>query len=327
MRNKIALEEHFATDLTIDQSKIYAPGDVWVRLKANLLDIEHQRLERMEEGGTDYSILSLNSPGIQSLHDPKNAIDVARRANDILAEHVARHPRRLGGFAALPMQDPNAAARELERCVRDFGFHGFMVNGFSQVGDPQSVVYYDHAMFNDFWASAAALGKPFYLHPRDPLASREPIYEGFPWLTAATWAFSVETGTHALRLMTTGLFDRHPQLQMILGHLGEFIPFNIWRIDNIMRKAPRGVPCKRQVGDYLRENVYITTSGNFRTPTLLATMLEVGADRIMYSVDYPFETHEDASRWFDNCEISENDRKKIGRENARRLFGLALDAT
>jgi len=136
----------------------------------------------------------------------------------------------------------------------------------------------------------------------------------------------VETGTHALRLMTTGLFDRHPQLQMILGHLGELIPFNIWRVDNIMRKAPRGVPCKRQVGEYLRENVYITTSGNFRTPTLLATMLEVGADRIMYSVDYPFETHEDASRWFDNCEISENDRKKIGRENARRLFGLALDA-
>ena len=126
--------------------------------------------------------------------------------------------------------------------------------------------------------------------------------------------------------MTTGLFDRHPQLQMILGHFGEFIPFNIWRVDNIMRKAPRGVPCKRQVGEYLRENVYITTSGNFRTPTLLSTMLEVGSDRIMYSVDYPFETHEDASRWFDNCEISENDRKKIGRDNAVRLFGLKLDA-
>jgi len=203
MRNKIALEEHFAIDLTIDQSKIYAPGDVWARLKSNLLDIEHQRLERMDEGGTEYSILSLNSPGIQSLHDAKQARDVARRANDVLAEHVARHPKRLGGFAALPMQDPDGAARELEHCVRDFGFHGFMVNGFSQVGDPQNVVYYDHAMFNGFWASAAALGKPFYLHPRDPLPSREPIYDGFPWLTAATWAFAVETGTHALRLMAT----------------------------------------------------------------------------------------------------------------------------
>src|SRR5882762_5919941 len=325
MRNKIALEEHFAIDLTIEQSKIYAPSDVWARMKANLLDIEHQRLERMDEGGTAFSILSLNSPGIQSLHDPKVACDVARRANDTLAEHVARHPQRLGGFAALPMQDPEAAARELERCVRDFGFHGFMVNGFSQVNDPENVVYYDHPMFNDFWASAAALGKPFYMHPRDPLPSRAPIYEGFPWLTAAAWSFSVETSIHALRLMTIGLFDRHPQLQMILGHLGEFIPFNIWRVDNIMKKAPRGVPCKREVGDYLRENVYVTTSGNFRTPTLLCTMLEMGADRIMYSVDYPFETHADASAWFDRCEISENDKRKIGRDNAARLFGLKLD--
>jgi len=114
------------------------------------------------------------------------------------------------------------------------------------------------------------------------------------------------------------------EVDLCIGHLGELIPFNIWRIDNIMRKAPRGVPCKRQVGEYLRENVYITTSGNFRTPSLLSTMLEVGADRIMYAVDYPFETHEDASRWFDTCEISENDRVKIGRENARRVFGLAL---
>ncbi len=325
MRNKIALEEHFAIDLTIEQSRAYAPVEFWPRLKATLLDIEKERLERMEQGGTSYSILSLNSPGIQLLHDPKKAIEAARRANDILAECVSRHPSKLGGFAALPMQDPEAAARELERCVRDLRFHGFMVNGFSQVGDPETVRYYDHAMFNDFWAAAAALGKPFYMHPRDPLPSREPIYDGFPWLTAAAWSFSVETSIHALRLMTIGLFDRHPQLQMILGHLGEFIPFNIWRVDNIMRKAPRGLPCKREVGEYLRDNVYITTSGNFRTPTLLSTMLEVGADRIMYSVDYPFETHTDASRWFDQCEISENDRRKIGRGNAVRLFGLKLD--
>jgi predicted TIM-barrel fold metal-dependent hydrolase len=322
MKNKIALEEHFAIDLTIDQSKIYAIPVVWERLKANLLDIEQQRLERMEEGGTAFSILSLNSPGIQGIPDVKEAIEVARRANDVLAEHVARHPSKLGGFAALPMQDPDVAARELERCVKDLGFHGFMVNGFSQVGDLEAVAYYDAPRFADFWTAATALGKPFYMHPRDPLPSREPIYDGFPWLTAATWAFAVETSIHALRLMSSGLFDRNPDLQMILGHFGEGIPFNIWRVDNILRKAPRGLPCKREVGDYLRENVYITTSGNFRTPTLLSTMLEVGSDRIMYSVDYPFETHEDAAGWFDKCEISEADRKKIGRENARRLFNL-----
>jgi 2,3-dihydroxybenzoate decarboxylase len=229
----------------------------------------------------------------------------------------------LGGFAALPMQDAEAAARELERCVKTLGFHGFMVNGFSQVGNPETVEYYDAPHFFDFWKSANALGKPFYLHPRDPLPSRAPIYDGFPWLTAATWAFTMETSTHALRLMSSGLFDRNPNLQMILGHLGECIPFNIWRIDNIVAKAPRGIPCKRALGDYFRENVYVTTSGNFRTPSLLSTMLEVSSDRILYAVDYPFEAFEDASRWFDHCEISETDRKKIGRENARRLFGLS----
>src|SRR6201998_4186917 len=303
MRNKIALEEHFAIDLTIDQSKIYAPSHGWEMLKSNLMDIEHQRLERMEQGGTEYSILSLNSPGIQGIPDIKQAIDVARRANDVLAEHVGRHPSRFGGFAALPMQDPEAAARELERSVKDLGFHGFMVNGFSQLGDVENVVYYDAPQYTDFWANAAALGKPFYMHPRDPLPSREPIYDGFPWLTAATWAFAVETSIHALRLMTSGLFDRNPGLQMILGHLGEGIPFNVWRVDHILRKAPRGLPCKRSEGEYLRENVYVTTSGNFRTPTLLCTMLEMGSDRIMYSVDYPFETHAEASQWFDPCGI------------------------
>ena len=197
-----------------------------------------------------------------------------------------------------------------------------MVNGFSQVGDAENVVYYDAPQYTDFWANAAALGKPFYMHPRDPLPSREPIYDGFPWLTAATWAFAVETSIHALRLMTSGLFDRNPALQMILGHLGEGIPFNVWRVDHILQKAPRGLPCKRSVGEYLRENVYVTTSGNFRTQTLLSSMLEMGSDRIMYSVDYPFETHDEASQWFDTCSISETDRVKIGRENARRLFGL-----
>ncbi|WP_321797532.1 amidohydrolase family protein [Caballeronia sp. J97] len=322
MKDKIALEEHFAIDLTIADSQVYARPEVWEGLKSNLLDFEQQRLEKMDEFGTRYSILSLNSPAVQGIPDTQRAIEVAKRANDVLAEQIQRHPTRFGGFAALPMQDPEAAAKELERCVTQLGFHGFLVNGFSQVGDPETVVYYDDPQFTDFWAHAAKLNKPFYMHPRDPLLSREPIYEGRHWLTGPTWAFAAETSMHALRLLSSGMFDRHPQLQMILGHFGEGIPFNIWRIDHILRKGRRGMPAERQIGDYLRENVYITTSGNFRTPTLLSTMLEIGSDRIMYSVDYPFERHEDAARWFDHCEISDNDRRKIGRENAARLFGL-----
>ena len=322
VKNKIALEEHFAIESTIDDSRVYARPEVWETLRRNLLDMEQQRLEQMDQWGTGFSILSLNSPAVQGIVDPKRATEVAQRANDLLAEQVNRHPARFGGFAALPMQDPDAAARELDRCVQHLGFHGFLVNGFSQVGYGDGVVYYDAPQFSSFWETVAKLGKPFYMHPRDPLPSREPIYDGAPWLTGPTWAFAAETSVHALRLMASGLFDTHPGLQMILGHFGEGIPFNVWRIDHILRKGRRGMPCERQIGDYLRENVYITTSGNFRTPTLLSTMLEVGSDRIMYSVDYPFEKHEDAAQWFDRCEISEADRQKIGRGNARKLFGL-----
>src|ERR1700741_4744413 len=201
MRNKIALEEHFAIDLTIEQSKGYAPSHVWEMLKSNLLDIEQQRLERMEQGGTEYSILSLNSPGIQSIANAREAIEVATRANDVLAEHVSRHPTRLGGFAALPMQDPEAAARELERCVKELGFHGFLVNGFSQVGDEQSVAYYDAPRFPAFLsppaplfsvarpAAPASVATPFSPPPPPPRRAGEPIYDGAPWLTGPTWAF------------------------------------------------------------------------------------------------------------------------------------------
>jgi gamma-resorcylate decarboxylase len=322
MKDKIALEEHFAIDLTIADSRVYARPETWETLRANLLDFEQQRLEQMDEWGTAFSILSLNSPAVQGIPEPARAIEVARRANDTLAEQVARHPTRFGGFAALPLQDPQAAARELERCVSELGFHGFLVNGFSQVGDAATVAYYDAPQYDAFWDAAAALGKPFYMHPRDPLPAREPIYDGMPWLTGPTWAFAAETAMHALRLMSGGLFDRHPRLQMILGHLGEGLPFNIWRVDHILRKGRRGMPCAREVGDYLRGNVHITTSGNFRTPSLAATLAEVGVDRVLYSVDYPFEKHADAASWFDACDLPEADRAKIGRDNARRLFGL-----
>ena len=322
MKDKIALEEHFAIDLTIEQSRIYARPGVWEKLRADLLDVEQQRLERMEESGTAFSILSLNAPGTRGIPDPAKAIHVARRANDALAAFVSRHPQRLGGFAALPMQDPDAAARELERSVRDLGFHGFLVNGFTQLGDPDTIVYYDDPRFDDFWKTVEDLGKPFYLHPRDPLPINARAFQGFPWLGAPTWAFAVETSTHALRLVTSGLFDRYPRLQMILGHMGECIPFHIWRIDHVLQIAPRGSPAQRPVSAYLRDNVHITTSGVFHTPAMLLTMLTTGSDRILFSVDYPFEVHAEAANWFDSCEISELDRRKIGRDNARRLFGL-----
>jgi 2,3-dihydroxybenzoate decarboxylase len=190
------------------------------------------------------------------------------------------------------------------------------------VGRDEDVVYYDHPAYAAFWQRVEELDVPFYLHPREPLPSREPIYEGHPWLLGPVWAFAAETAVHALRLMCSGLFDRHPRLTLILGHLGEGLPYNAWRIDHRLRKMPQGIPARRTITEYLRSNVFLTTSGHFRTPTLIDAIAEVGADRVLFSVDYPFEETADAAEWFDNAPITERDRVRIGCENAARLFKL-----
>jgi 2,3-dihydroxybenzoate decarboxylase len=320
--DKIALEEHFALPETLGDSEQYAVIGSWGDLQHKLLDLSDRRLSEMDRHGIALAILSLNSPAIQAIPDPRVAIEAARRANDVLAEAIARRPDRFAGFAALPMQDPDAAAGELTRSVHELGFKGALVNGFSQRGAPEEVIYCDHQVYATFWSVVEQLGVPFYLHPRDPLPTREPIYDGHPWFRGSAWAFGAETAMHALRLMASGLFDRHPGLTMILGHLGEGLPYSAWRIDHRLRKSPRGIPARRTMTEYLRSNVYLTTSGNFRTPTLLNAIAEVGIDRIMFSVDYPFEETADAAEWFDNAAISGDDRRKIGRDNAAALFGL-----
>jgi gamma-resorcylate decarboxylase len=322
MQNKIALEEHFATPETLGDSERYFPPAVWQRMYSALTDIHEKRLAEMDLHGIQTMLLSLNSPAIQAIYDTRQAIEVSCRTNDFLAEQVTRNPSRFQAFAALPMQDPAAAARELTRCVRDLGFKGALVNGFSQVGVEDSAVYYDLPQYEDFWATVEQLGVPFYLHPRDPLFSRQQHYEGHPWFVGPVWAFAVETSIHALRLMASGLFDRHPKLTIILGHLGEGITFNIWRADHRLKKDSRGMPAQRPLGDYFRENFFLTTSGNFRTPSLENAIAEIGVDRILFSADYPFENIADAANWFDKCAISDADREKIGHRNAARLFGL-----
>ena len=322
MIGKIALEEHFALPETLADSTRYASGQSWSLLEQRLLDVHDHRVSEMDAHGIAYAILSLNSPAIQAIADRSHAIEIARRANDVLAEAVARKPDRLAGFAALPLQDPDAAAEELTRAVTQLGFKGALVNGFSQVASSENVMYYDHPAYASFWRRAEELDVPFYLHPREPLASREPIYDGHPWLLGPVWAFAAETAVHALRLMCSGLFDRHPRLTLILGHLGEGLPYNAWRIDHRLRKMPQGIPARRTITEYLRSNVFLTTSGHFRTPTLIDAIAEVGADRVLFSVDYPFEETADAAEWFDNAPITERDRVRIGCENAARLFKL-----
>jgi len=324
MQGKIALEEHFAIPETLMDSAGFVPGDYWTELQSRLLDIQDKRLKLMDAHGIETMILSLNAPAVQAIAETGRAIDIARRANDALAEECAKRPDRFRAFAALPLQDPEAAARELERCVKDMGFVGALVNGFSQRADTNALLYYDLPQYRGFWATVAALDVPFYLHPRNPLAEDSRIYEGHPWLMGPTWAFAQETAVHALRLMGSGLFDEHPNLRIILGHIGEGLPYMMWRIDNrnAWVKVPPKYPAKRRIADYFNENFYITTSGNFRTQTLIDAMLEIGADRILFSTDWPFENIDHAADWFDTTTIAEADRVKIGRTNAKLLFGI-----
>ncbi|MGK4585782.1 amidohydrolase family protein [Kitasatospora sp. HPMI-4] len=320
MPGKIALEEHFNLPEFSNELPQYVNPEMMREIARRLLDLGEERLAEMDAAGIDYSLLSLTAPGIQGETDPQRAVTRARQANDELADLVAANPNRYGGFAALPMQDPAAAATELERCVNELGFHGAMLNGFTNINDANTGWYYDHERYLPFWERAEALGVPLYLHPRDPLPGNQGIYEGHPELFGAVWTFTVETATHTLRLMTSGLFDRFPKLTIILGHLGETLPFNIWRIDHRASKMGDLIKYRKPLTHYLNNNFYVTTSGNFHTQTLNATMAEMGSDRVLYSSDYPYESMREASDWFDNAAISDNDRIKIGRTNARRLF-------
>lgn len=322
MERKIGLEEHFAVTETLDDSLQFLPEDFWAELRGRLLDLHDKRLALMDKYGIEMMILSLNSPTVQAIPNLKRAIEMSRMANDFLAEQVGKRPDRFAAFAALPMQDPDAAIEELERCVGDLGFKGALVNGFSQVHEADSAVYYDLPQYWPFWEVVESLDVPFYLHPRDPILSRQQVYEGHPWFLGPSWSFGVETAIHALRLMASGLFDKHPRLNIILGHLGEGLPYSMWRVDHRIKKSPRGIPAQKPLGEYFRSNFYITTAGNFRTQTLIDALLEVGADRLLFSTDYPFEEISDAADWFDTTSISETDRIKIGRLNSMKLFKL-----
>lgn len=320
MQGKIGLEEHFGMLDTLGDSENFVGPETWKILRRRLLDFQAERIEQMDQNGIERMLLSLNAPALQAITDAAHATDIMRRANDLLAEQVARRPDRFSGLASLAMHNPDTATAELERCVTQLGFRGALVNGYTQNGERENCVYYDIKQYWPFWAAVEKLDVPFYLHPREPSQLR--AYEGHPWLVGPAYGFAAETALHALRLMGSGLFDAHPRLTIILGHLGEGLPYNLYRTDQRIGWSPMGYPAKRKISEYFAENFYITTAGNFRTQTLINAILEVGSDRILFSTDYPFEEASEAAIWFDACSISEGDRRKIGRTNAQRLFKL-----
>ena len=331
MLRKIALEEHFnfvsaqtgspATGGLDDIVRAMDYDRKWFEaVSSRLLEIGEKRLAGMDASGIDVAILSMTVPGIQGILDRAEAVARAREVNDYLAAAVAKHPQRFAGFAVVPLQDPAEAAKELERCVTGLNFKGAMVNGYTDTSSAAGAQYLDDPQLLPFWEAAQALRAPIYLHPRPPLDRRS--YEDHKELIGATWGFAPETATHALRLVYSGLFDQFPNLILILGHLGETLPYFAWRIQHCFEYNPSNKRVRKRLQDYLCENFYITTSGNFSDQALICALLTIGADRILFSVDYPYEMMVPAARWIERAPISENDRRKIAYGNARMLFGL-----
>ena len=289
-------------------------------VEARLLDVGEGRLAAMDACGIDVQVLSLSAltfPAIQGENDAQQAVRLAREANDYLAEQIRRHPDRFAGFAALPLQDPVAAIAELERAVTQLGFVGALINGHT------NGAYLDERPYWDIWERAEQLRVPIYLHPADSPADQMKIYQGYPGLRSATWNWTVETATHALRIICSGIFDAFPRVIMLLGHMGEALPYVLKRIDDGWGGTPQSNHLQHLPSYYIKNNVMITTSANCSPEALSCALLAVGADHLLFSTDYPYASMEHTTRFVETAPISEMDREKIFHVNAERLLNLS----
>jgi 2,3-dihydroxybenzoate decarboxylase len=316
MIRKIALEEHFLdpglqdywlpTVATVDPKA--ATG-----LLARLQDFGDLRLQAMDSAAIARAVLSIAGPGVQNERDVATARRRAAAANDFLAREVQKRPDRYSGFGHLPMQDARAAADELERCIRDLKFCGAMINGHT------NGQYLDHPALHPFWERAEALEATIYIHPADPVAP-SPALAGVEGLRRATWEWGFETGSHALRLVFSGLFDRFPRARVALGHLGETLPFLLWRFDS--RAKLYGVKLQKQPSEYIKQNFVVTTSGMCATEPLDCTIAALGKDRVMFAADYPFEQAAEAGEFLDRTPLPEPVRQDVAFRNAVRDLKL-----
>lgn len=321
----IGIEEHAWTpdlqnalteDASDDSVTMLSTGEV----ARHLLEVGDERIRRMDDAGIDVQVLSVTTPGTQVLQ-PEQAVRLAHDANDWLAAAVARHPDRLAAFATLPTPDPEAAVRELHRAVTELRFVGVML--FPRTHD----LYLDHETFRPVFEAAAALEVPLYLHPQiAPQPVRDVYFSGFGReldvaLATGGWGWHHDTGVAALRLILAGTFDRHPNLQLILGHWGEMLVSFLERVDVLSDWATH---LERRVADYITGNMNVTPGGIFSHRMLQHTLALMGADRIMFASDYPFQHSPDggARAFIETAPISTEDKAKIGYLNAERMLGL-----
>jgi predicted TIM-barrel fold metal-dependent hydrolase len=323
----IALEEHFTTPgflqgvgRAFSESFRKARGPAGDRLFAQLADLGEKRLAEMDAAGVDMQVLSINSPGLEQC-EAAEAIPAAREINDVLAEAMRKHPARLAGLVALPTPAPDKAAQELEARFGKDGFRGAVINGHCRGR------YLDDSFYWPILECAEKLGAPIYLHPAiPPKAVVEASYGGFSpgetfFLSGAGWGWHIETSVHVIRMMVRGVFDRFPKLQIVIGHMGEGLPFMMPRMDAVASRSP-GMTMKRSPREYLRENLHYTFGGfNFES-TFQVLLAEVGAGRIMFSVDYPYGSMAEARAFLDKIPVSAAEGEKIAHGNAEKLFKL-----
>ncbi len=289
-------------------------------VRDRLEDIAARRLHDMDQSGIARQLLSLTAPGVQ-VFDADTAVGLAESFNDQLAEAIARHPQRFAGLAAIAPQNPAAAAKELERGVTKLGLKGAIVNSHTH-GE-----YLDDEKFWDIFAAAEALDVPVYIHPTSPPKSMiQPFLDR--GLDGAVFGFAVETDLHLLRIVVAGVFDRFPKLRIVVGHLGEGLPYWLFRIDFMhsrmvaSNRYPNVKPLQRLPSSYLKDNVYVTTSGMAWQPPILYAQSVLGIDRVMYAMDYPYQFVPEEVLVTDDLPISEEDKKKLYQTNAERVFGL-----
>ena len=321
----ITLEEHFAPPGFLDgagrqlRDNIAKTGARGAKILEQLVEIDAKRIADMDAAGIDMQVLSINAPGTEQL-DAAEALTIARESNEFLGAAVKKHPKRFAGLAALPTMVPDKAAAELERCVRELGFRGALINGHVRGR------YMDDKFFWPIFERAEALNVPIYMHPtRPPQAVVEAQYSGFSpevsWVFATSgWGWHIETAIHVLRLILGGVFDRYPKLQIVVGHLSEGLSFMLPRLDRNFQ--PPLTKLQRTLGEYLRQNVHYTFGGFNFPATFLGLLLEVGPERIMFSVDHPYGSMAQARAFLEQIPVSAADKERIAHGNAEKLFGL-----
>ncbi len=320
---RISIEEHWGNKELVNirnqwyvrtGTPAYNDPKVNPEVFPKVMDMEKWRIPLMDESGITMQILSTSSPAIQGIVETATAIDTAKRTNDEMAEVIRKYPGRFAGLACVPTQDPKAAADELERAVKQLGYKGAMIQGHTG-GE-----YLDEKKFWVLWERSEALGVPIFLHVTEPMREMRKIYDGHPELLGPMWCWVVEAATHSLRIVGAGVFDQFPNATLIVGHLGETLPYMLGRLDEGYAMTFHPAKLKKPFSEYIKSNIMVATSGKYKPEALICAINAMGADRILFAADYPWVTPKESVELIEKTPMSEADRERIYHLNAERIF-------